>query len=214
MVRARGDRRREGPLDRCAGAARQAFAWSAGKQVSARDETGTVKTWTAPSTARGLAFQPKGYRLRRPITMARRSGFPRSRRAPDAGMEGLASRRDLLARRALPRHLDAGECAARLAASRCAQHAHDRLSRQDALAVLVARRRMAGDVGRRRLRRLAVQGQRRSDGQGPARMRRAPGARDRSPFIPRSSSRSAIPTGSSCSAASATRRKFSCVTRR
>src|SRR5271155_1101051 len=41
----------------------RACAWSAGKQVSARDETGTVKTWSAPSTARGLAFQPKGYRL-------------------------------------------------------------------------------------------------------------------------------------------------------
>ena len=41
----------------------KAFAWSAGKQVRARDETGTVKTWNAPSTARGLAFQPKGYRL-------------------------------------------------------------------------------------------------------------------------------------------------------
>jgi WD40 repeat protein len=41
----------------------RACAWSAGKQVSARDETGTVKTWSAPSTARGLAFQPKGYRV-------------------------------------------------------------------------------------------------------------------------------------------------------
>ena len=41
----------------------QAFAWSAGKQVSARDETGAVQTWSAPTTARGLAFQPKGYRL-------------------------------------------------------------------------------------------------------------------------------------------------------
>ena len=41
----------------------KAYAWSAGKQVRARDETGTVKTWSAPSTARGLAFQPKGYRL-------------------------------------------------------------------------------------------------------------------------------------------------------
>jgi WD40 repeat protein len=40
-----------------------ACAWSAGKQVRARDETGAVKTWSAPSTARGLAFQPKGYRL-------------------------------------------------------------------------------------------------------------------------------------------------------
>ena len=41
----------------------KAYAWSAGKQVRARDEIGIVKTWTAPSTARGLAFQPKGYRL-------------------------------------------------------------------------------------------------------------------------------------------------------
>ncbi len=38
-------------------------AWSAGKQVSARDETGAIRTWSAPTTARGLAFQPKGYRL-------------------------------------------------------------------------------------------------------------------------------------------------------
>ncbi len=39
------------------------FAWSAGKTVSARDEAGIVKTWNAPSSVRGLAFQPKGYRL-------------------------------------------------------------------------------------------------------------------------------------------------------
>jgi WD40 repeat protein len=41
----------------------RACAWSAGKQVGARDESGAVATWSAPSTARGLAFQPKGYRL-------------------------------------------------------------------------------------------------------------------------------------------------------
>jgi len=41
----------------------QAYAWSAGKKVSARDEAGAVKTWSAPTTARGLAFQPKGYRV-------------------------------------------------------------------------------------------------------------------------------------------------------
>jgi WD40 repeat protein len=40
-----------------------AFAWSAGKQVSARDETGQVRSWTPPSSVRGLAFQPKGFRL-------------------------------------------------------------------------------------------------------------------------------------------------------
>jgi WD40 repeat protein len=41
----------------------KAYAWSAGKQVRARDETGAIKSWSAPTTARGLAFQPKGYRL-------------------------------------------------------------------------------------------------------------------------------------------------------
>jgi WD40 repeat protein len=41
----------------------KACAWSAGKEVRARDETGTVKSWSAPSTVRGLAFQPKGFRL-------------------------------------------------------------------------------------------------------------------------------------------------------
>jgi WD40 repeat protein len=41
----------------------KAYAWSAGKQVRARDESGVVRTWSAPTTARGLAFQPKGFRL-------------------------------------------------------------------------------------------------------------------------------------------------------
>ena len=41
----------------------QNFAWSAGKTVRARDETGVVKSWAAPSSVRGLAFQPKGYRV-------------------------------------------------------------------------------------------------------------------------------------------------------
>ena len=40
-----------------------AYAWSAGKQVRARDEAGSVRTWCAPSSVRGLAFQPKGFRL-------------------------------------------------------------------------------------------------------------------------------------------------------
>jgi WD40 repeat protein len=38
-------------------------SWSSGKHVFARDSKGIVKGWTAPSSARGLAFMPKGYRL-------------------------------------------------------------------------------------------------------------------------------------------------------
>lgn len=40
-----------------------AFAYGAGKRVIARDDRGREKTLEVPSTARGLTFAPKGYRL-------------------------------------------------------------------------------------------------------------------------------------------------------
>lgn len=40
-----------------------AMAWSTGKRVTARDDKGRTKNWDAPSTAQGLCFAPKGYRL-------------------------------------------------------------------------------------------------------------------------------------------------------
>lgn len=40
-----------------------AAAWSAGKDVRARDPKGVVKSVQAPSGVRGLAFMPKGYRV-------------------------------------------------------------------------------------------------------------------------------------------------------
>ena len=40
-----------------------AIAWSSGKNVRARDHDGVIKTFAAPSTVRGLAFMPKGYRI-------------------------------------------------------------------------------------------------------------------------------------------------------
>jgi WD40 repeat protein len=40
-----------------------AVAFASGKKVTARDEKGRVKTFEAPSSARGLSFAPKGYRL-------------------------------------------------------------------------------------------------------------------------------------------------------
>ncbi|APF38351.1 WD40 repeat domain-containing protein [Chelatococcus daeguensis] len=39
------------------------LAWSAGKRVTARDGRGRLRHFEAPSTAQGLAFSPKGYRL-------------------------------------------------------------------------------------------------------------------------------------------------------
>lgn len=38
-------------------------AWSTGKIVTARDGKGGTKTFTAPTSSRGLVFAPKGYRL-------------------------------------------------------------------------------------------------------------------------------------------------------
>ena len=40
-----------------------AIAWAAGREVRARDGAGAVKSFVAPTTARGLCFLPKGYRL-------------------------------------------------------------------------------------------------------------------------------------------------------
>lgn len=59
------------------------IAWSAGKQVRARDPKGVVKSHTAPSAVRGMAFMPKGYRL----ALAHYNGvslwFPNTDATPD-----------------------------------------------------------------------------------------------------------------------------------
>jgi len=61
-----------------------AVAWSAGKLVSARDQKGEVRQWTAPSGVRGICFMPKGYRL----AVAHYNGvslwFPNTAAEPDA----------------------------------------------------------------------------------------------------------------------------------
>lgn len=60
-----------------------AVAWAAGKTVSARDSAGSVKHCDVPTTGRGLAFAPKGYRL----AIAHYNGvslwFPNTVTAPD-----------------------------------------------------------------------------------------------------------------------------------
>ena len=50
-------------IDALAARADGAIAWGVGKTVSARDAKGVVKSVAVPTTARGLAFAPKGYRL-------------------------------------------------------------------------------------------------------------------------------------------------------
>jgi WD40 repeat protein len=60
-----------------------AVAWSAGRIVRARDNKGGVKSFEAPSSVRGLAFLPKGYRL----AVAHYNGvslwFPNASAAPE-----------------------------------------------------------------------------------------------------------------------------------
>lgn len=60
-----------------------ASAWSAGKSVRARSAKGEVKSVQASTTARGLAFAPKGYRL----AFAQYNGaslwFPNTSEAPE-----------------------------------------------------------------------------------------------------------------------------------
>ena len=60
----------------------KACAWSAGKQVRARDEARTVHSWSAPSTVRGLAFQPKGFRLAATHYNGATLWFPKVEAAP------------------------------------------------------------------------------------------------------------------------------------
>ena len=55
--------REKGWIDALTCRADGALAWSSGKNVCARNSRGEIKTFAAPSTVRGLAFFPKGYRL-------------------------------------------------------------------------------------------------------------------------------------------------------
>src|SRR5438105_13359946 len=59
------------------------IAWSSSKNVRSRDPAGGIKTFIAPSSVRGLAFMPKGYR----IAIAHYGGatlwFPNAAAPPD-----------------------------------------------------------------------------------------------------------------------------------
>lgn len=61
-----------------------AIAWSHGKDVFCRDAKGGIRTATAPSTVRGLAFAPKGYRLAFAYYGGASLWFPNTESAPEA----------------------------------------------------------------------------------------------------------------------------------
>jgi WD40 repeat protein len=50
-------------IDALVGRDDASIAWSSGREVSARDPQGNVKHFAAPSSVRGLAYAPKGYRI-------------------------------------------------------------------------------------------------------------------------------------------------------
>ncbi len=87
-----------------------ALAWSSGKTVRARDAKGEIKTLQAPSSVRGLAWFPKGYRL----AIAHYGGaslwFPNVQGQPEP-LNWKGSHLDVTvdAGRAFRRHLHAGE---------------------------------------------------------------------------------------------------------
>jgi WD40 repeat protein len=70
-------------IDAVALAPSGAVAWSAGKTVTARDDKGALKTFEAPSSVRGLAFLPKGYRLAASHYNGVSLWFPNASAAPE-----------------------------------------------------------------------------------------------------------------------------------
>lgn len=72
-----------GWIDALALRADGSVAWSSGKTVFARDAKGAVKTFAAPSSVRGLAFMPKGYRLAAAHYNGASLWFPNMAAAPD-----------------------------------------------------------------------------------------------------------------------------------
>jgi WD40 repeat protein len=73
----------KGWIDALAARSDGALAWSSGRTAFASDGKGEAKSFAAPSTVRGLAFMPKGYRL----AVAHYNGvslwFPNMAAAPD-----------------------------------------------------------------------------------------------------------------------------------
>jgi WD40 repeat protein len=60
-----------------------ALAWSAGRSVKVLQKDGKLKEMTAPSSVRGLAFAPKGYRLAYAHNGGASLWFPNASSAPD-----------------------------------------------------------------------------------------------------------------------------------
>ena len=71
-------------IDALTASATGAVAWSTGKQITARDSKGEIRTREAPSTVQGLSFLPKGYRLAYSHYNGASLWFPNSEANPDS----------------------------------------------------------------------------------------------------------------------------------
>jgi WD40 repeat protein len=74
----------KGWIDALAARPDGALAWSSGRAVFARDAKGETKSFSAPSSVRGLAFLPKGYRLAAAHYNGASLWFPNVAGEPDA----------------------------------------------------------------------------------------------------------------------------------
>jgi WD40 repeat protein len=72
----------------------EAAAWASGKNVGALDGQGRLKEIAAPSTVRGLAFFPKGYRLAMALNGGAHLWFPNVSPAKPEGLEWKGSHLD------------------------------------------------------------------------------------------------------------------------
>jgi hypothetical protein len=129
---------------------------SASPTAPPRNSPRNAPSRASPSRRRACALPP-------PATTASRCIGSARFQARRSRMEGRPHRRHLLARRQFPRHHDAGKRPARLEARHQARlrsppHAHDRLSRQGEIALLVRQGQVAGLVRRTGRDRLAVPG--------------------------------------------------------
>jgi WD40 repeat protein len=70
-------------IDSLAAAPSGALAWSTGKTVTARDDRDKQRSLDVPTTAQGLAFAPKGYRLAISHYNGATLWFPNTDAAPD-----------------------------------------------------------------------------------------------------------------------------------
>ena len=145
-------------------------------RLSSRSAMAASAASTTPARSAASPSHPRGCVWQSRAMKASRCGGPVPRPSRRNCLEGCSYRRHLLAGRAQPGHRHAGKRTAWLAARRRPRHAHDRLSGQAALAVMVGQGALPRVVRGECRDPVAVPPQGRADGPPAAAARRARGA--------------------------------------